>query len=186
MNARQPTIRPLTRDAIFSAALEVLGVNAGASLSEIAIRAGVGRATLHRHFRNRDDLIAAIGAQALAETEAAVRAVDSPGAPAVDRLRAMFEAVIPLGGHYHFLGMQPVADELLKAGYRSQLDWLRALVDALRSEGEVALDIPSSWAVAQIDQMIWLAWREVSAGRLAQADAADLAVRTIVTGLSPQ
>ena len=51
-------IRPATLDAIVEAAVVALGENRSASMSEIAIRAGIGRATLHRHFSTRDGLIA--------------------------------------------------------------------------------------------------------------------------------
>ena len=183
MNATKTAIRPSTHEAIIAAALELFNANANTSMSEIAVRAGVGRATLHRHFRTREDLVRVLGEQALAATEAAVRAIDSTDRDALSRLRGMFQAVIPLGAQYAFLSTEHVSDEVARSRYREQIDWVRELVGALRADGVVATDIPASWAVAQIDQLIWVAWREVSAGRLALADAPDLAVRTLINGL---
>ncbi len=183
MNNPKATIRPSTHDAIVAAALELFNANANTSMSEIAVRAGVGRATLHRHFRTRDDLVRAMGEQALAATETAVKTIDSPHTPSLERLRHMFEAVIPLGAQYAFLSTEHIADEQLRARYAEQLNWVHDLVSALHDEGVLASDFPASWAVAQIDQLIWVGWREVSAGRLAMADAPDLAVRTLINGL---
>ena len=58
-------------------------------------------------------------------------------------------------------------------------------MDDLKAEGAIAADLPRSWAVANIDAQVWLAWSEVAAGNLAPAHAADLALRTLLEGLSP-
>jgi AcrR family transcriptional regulator len=47
------------RDAILAAALEALTESSDASLNAIARRAGVGNATLYRHFRTREELVLA-------------------------------------------------------------------------------------------------------------------------------
>lgn len=152
-------------------------------MSEIALNAGVGRATLHRHFRGRDELIDAIHHQCLDETNAAVVAVDKADCRARDRLGAMLEAVIPLGDRFHFLRAESGRDPALAQRYQQELDWLRELVLALKGENEIGADVPTGWALAQIDQLVWCAWCEVSEGRLAAADAPALAVRTLLAGL---
>ena len=175
--------RPSARDVIVDAAIRLLARNPGASSSALARRAGVGRATLHRHFRGRHELLAAIARTCLDETEAAVRAAVEGEAGATRRLRRMFEAVIPLGDRYHFLYHQPLRDDAAAAGQQRQLEWVAGLVEGLKAEGAVAADVPSAWVVAQIDQMVWAAWNEVAAGRIAAADAGALAVRTLLHGL---
>ena len=47
-------------DAIVVAALEALTQSPDASLNAIAKRAGVGNATLYRHFQTREDLVLAV------------------------------------------------------------------------------------------------------------------------------
>ena len=152
-------------------------------MSEIAHAAGVGRATLHRHFRQKNDLLITIGAQCVAEMNAAVLAVDSPDSPAVDRLFAMLTNVIPLGDRYAFLRFEWLEDESLQMGYEAQLEWATALVEHLKSEREIAEDVPTSWAVAQVDQVIWNAWNAVSTGQVSADDATQLAMRTLLKGL---
>ncbi|MGI5239512.1 TetR family transcriptional regulator [Dactylosporangium sp. CA-139066] len=63
------------RSAILRAASELLmDQPAGAQIPEIARRAGVGQATLYRHFRDRHALIAAVVADQLDRLEASVHA----------------------------------------------------------------------------------------------------------------
>ena len=176
-------IRPRTLAAIIEAAIRLLNVDPGVTMSEVARAAGVGRATLHRHFQSKADLLKAVGARCMEETNAAVLATDVPDGPAVDRLRAMLKSVIPLGDRYAFLRFEGSDDETLQAGYEAQLEWTTALAEQLRAEGAIAADVPTSWVVAQVDQVIWTAWTALSTGELLPDDAAELALRTLLKGL---
>ena len=176
-------IRPRTLAAIVEAAIRLLNVDPGVTMSEVARAAGVGRATLHRHFQSKADLLKAVGARCMEETNAAVLATDVPDGPAVDRLRAMLKSVIPLGDRYAFLRFEGLDDAALAAGYEAQLAWTTALIEHLRAEDAIAADVPTSWAVAQVDQIIWSAWTALSTGELATDDAAELALRTLLKGL---
>ena len=181
----EPPLRPPMRQAILDAAIDTFARNPGASLSEIATRAGVGRASLHRHFASRADLIAAASRQCMDEIDAATAAALKDAHTARERLSRMLDAVVPLGDRYHFLVSESVDDESVRKRYEDELHWLARLVDDLKAEGVITADAPRSWAVANIDAQVWLAWSEVAAGRLAPAHAADLAVRTLLEGLGP-
>ncbi|ROR72822.1 TetR/AcrR family transcriptional regulator [Bogoriella caseilytica] len=61
-----------TRRAILEAGIAVLSVNPGASISEIAARAGVSRSTFHRYFSDKAALTEAANVRAAEEWEAAV------------------------------------------------------------------------------------------------------------------
>ena len=178
-------LRPSTRQAILDSAMDTFARNPGASLSEVATRAGVGRASLHRHFSSRADLIAAASKQCMDEIDAATAEALKDAHTARERLSRMLEAIVPLGDRYHFLVSETVDDESVRKRYEDELDWLAHLVDDLKAEGVIAADAPRSWAVANIDAQVWLAWSEVAAGNLAPAHAADLALRTLLEGLGP-
>lgn len=182
--ARKHRIRPGTLEAIVEAAIRSMNANPGASMSEIATRAGVGRATLHRHFRTRDDLLDTIGARCIEEMNAAVLAVDSEGHPAIERLRIMFEAVVPLGDRYNFLRYDTGRYEDSEDAYKAQLQWVASLVYDLKAEGNLDPQIPARWAIAQIDQLVWSAWKEVSDRHLTAGEASELAIRTLLHGLN--
>ena len=179
------TFRAPMREAIIDAAIETFASNPGASLAEVAARAGVGRASLHRHFRSRAHLLTAIGHQCISEVDAATRAAVKDAGSARERLLNMLEAVIPLGDRYHFLAQETTGDADLQARYEAELQWVTGLVEALREEGALAMDVPPGWVVANIDAQIWLAWSQVAAGNLAPADAAGLVFRTLLKGLGP-
>jgi AcrR family transcriptional regulator len=51
---------PTIRRQVMSAAREVLGQDAGAPVAEIAVRAGVSRATFYRHFGSRESLLKSV------------------------------------------------------------------------------------------------------------------------------
>ena len=178
------TIRPTTHDAIINAAIATLAENPGASMNDIAKRAGVGRATVYRNYKTRDELIVAIQARSIKETDAAVLAALEEDMTALQTLEAMFVAIIPLGDRFHFLSTEFAYDDELKKKYQRELDWLTGLVHALKSEGVIADDIPESWATEQLNQIIWTAWREVGEGRVAPAAAPALALRTFTRGMS--
>ena len=178
-------LRPSIRQAALDAAIDTLARNPGVSLTEIASRAGVGRASLHRHFPSRADLIAAASQQCMDEIDAATAEALEDAQTARERLARMLEAVVPLGDRYHFLMSEAVEDEGVRRRYADELAWLAQLVDDLKEEGVIAAEVPRSWAVVNIDAQVWIAWSEVAAGNLAPAHAADLALRTLLQGLGP-
>ena len=153
-------------------------------MSEVAREAGIGRATLHRHFRTKADLVNAIGMRCIEEMNAAVQATDSEEKSAIERLRLMLHATIPIGDRYAFLNFVALADEKVKRGYDHQLTWASALVKSLRQEGVIRADVPTRWVVAQIDQQIWTAWTAVSEWGYDPKDAATLAFNTLMYGMS--
>lgn len=62
------------RRQILDAALELLSEDPDSSFAQIAHAAGVGQATVYRHFADRQDLVAALLEDSLARTEALVEA----------------------------------------------------------------------------------------------------------------
>ena len=178
--------RPPMREAILDAAIDTLSRNAGSSLFDIATRAGVGRASLHRHFPSRRDLIVAVARQCMDEIDAALQAAFEGTDSARERLWRMLEAIVPLGDRYHFLAMEAFDDQGLQERHEADVEWLGRLVDELEEECVVAADVPRAWAVANVDAQVWLAWSEVAAGNIAPANAADLAFRTLLEGLGPR
>lgn len=153
-------------------------------MSEVAREAGVGRATLHRHFRTKDDLVNTIGLRCIEEMNTAVRATDIDEKTAIERLRSMLDAAIPIGDKYAFLRYVALTDDGVRNAYHQQLSWASALVQSLKNEGVIAPTVPNRWVVAQLDQQIWIAWTAVSEWGFDPKDAAALAFHTLMHGLS--
>ncbi len=175
-----------TKQAILDAAVDVLARRPRATLAEIAEDAGVGRATVHRHFRSRDELLTTLARQAIDQTDDACRSIDYYGQPASTSLRQTIEAIVPLGSRYAFLAYQNISDRddsPIGADLRRQAEQMRQLVAAAQDEGMFAPDVPIAWIVATIDALIYAAWNTVSDGRVAPRDASALLIRTITQGL---
>jgi AcrR family transcriptional regulator len=57
------TVSPTAQARILEAAREILAADSAATVGDIAARAGVSRATVHRYFPTRAGLLAAVGAE---------------------------------------------------------------------------------------------------------------------------
>ncbi|MGW0704425.1 TetR/AcrR family transcriptional regulator [Streptomyces sp. NPDC002643] len=82
-----------TRAAILDAAARVLGRRTDAGMTEIAEEAGVGRATLYRHFPTRESLLRAVAQTGITELMEAFDAAhldDLPADRAIARIVAIF------------------------------------------------------------------------------------------------
>lgn len=84
-----PEVRPVVRSdvrrnrqALLDAARELLTARSDVPMYEVAKRAGVGQATLYRHFPDRGAMVAAVAAEYLAALEAEVAAL-APGPEAL-------------------------------------------------------------------------------------------------------
>jgi AcrR family transcriptional regulator len=177
-------IRPQARDAIVEAAFQVFGQDPGASLADIAERAGVGRATLHRHFKGRDDLMVALAHTAMRELDEAVDAAVADAPSYTEALRISLEAIIPLADRQWFLARESVEhDPEVMAAYRRQLKELADAIDAAKAEGSFSAEVPTSWIGQAFDHLVYAAWESVRSGEATANQAAALAWRTLTAGL---
>jgi len=146
----------------------------------------VGRATLHRHFKSRDDLVDTLAHAALDATDAACADINYFGQSASVSLRETIEALVPLGATYAFLAYQPISeaqDTPLGERLRAQSEQMRVLVEAAQNDGMFSKDIPLAWLVTSIDALIYAGWDAVRRGDIAPNDVARLTLRTLERGL---
>ncbi|MEM7458593.1 MAG: helix-turn-helix domain-containing protein [Pseudomonadota bacterium] len=178
------SIRPPTRDAIIEAAFAVFSKNPSAALSEIAERAGIGRATLHRHFASRDDLVRALALQANQEMDAAVETACAPAQSYSEAVRLALQALIPLGDRHGFLALELFSNDAdMQAEFARQSRETAELIDAAKREGLFSKAVATSWIVQAFDHLIYAGWESVSAGETTPDQAAELAWRTLTIGL---
>lgn len=178
------SIRPSTRDAIIESAFAVLSKNPSAALADVAARAGVGRATLHRHFASREDLMRELAMLASKEMDVAVEMACTPAKSYSEAVRLALEALIPLGDRHGFLALEPFADDPdMQAEFARQNQETADLMDAAKREGLFDKSIPTSWIVQAFDHLLYAGWEAVNADELTPDQAADLAWRTLTNGL---
>ena len=180
--------RKSSKEELLNAAIAILVNNPSASLSEVVKKAGVGRATLYRYFPTREALIKEIALLAIQQTDEAVAPIVAKQLSYKETLREILDAIVPLGDRFHFLMSESSTykDPEIAQAYNRQLEDLNTLVEGLKQEGVVALDISNAWAIAAIDSLIWAAWYSIQTGYVAPKEAASFVYRTLIQGLQPQ
>ena len=176
--------RMTAHDALIEAAFVVLSRDPSAPLSAVAEAAGVGRATLHRHFSGRDELVRALAQIAIAEMDAAAETACEDVQSAAEALQRTLEALIPLGDRYGFLANEPLEhDPAIRAENRRQRRETEAMVEAAKLEGVFDTNAPTAWIVRAYEYLLCAAWESVRAEDATTGQAADLAWRTLTSGL---
>lgn len=162
--------------SIIETAFDLLGRNAGAGFAELAAVAGIGRATLYRHFPTREALLAELARIATADIDAAVNAAVAGARTYREALEAAFRACVPLADRQAFLSGDALGADPALAG-KAAAD--RAdLVDSIaraQAEGAFARDLPADWLAEAYDTLIWVAWTLIREGRATPTQAADFA-----------
>ncbi len=178
------SIRPETRDAITEAAFEVFSEHPTASLGDIAKRAGVGRATLHRHFPGRPELMRALAGIALTELEQAVETTIAGAQSSAEEFRLSIHAIVPLANRQWFLAHEaPQADPATAEAYAASRAELLRDIEQAKTEGVFDAHVPTEWIAEAYDNLIYAAWSLVRSGEATPKQAADLAWRTLSSGL---
>ncbi len=179
-------MKPTTRDAIIEAAFLTFNETPGGSLGDVAARAGVGRATLHRHFNARDDLMAALAQTAIDELDEAIDAATAHAPTHTECLRLSLAAVIPLASRQWFLSHEDFSKTPeLTARYQASVAELYMEIDAARAEGSLAPDLPTRWIAEAYENLIYAAWTMVREDEATARQAIDMTWRTFLKGVSP-
>ena len=175
-----------SRKAIIEAAVRVLLNDTGASLSEIAQEAGVGRATLYRHFDTKESLLQALARQCLAETDAAMEPIKAQGLKGRTAIEASVAALMPLADRFRFLlnlWSFTEGDEEVNRIYQRQLSELEHSIEEARSAHEIDRHIPTKWIVAAYDHLLYAAWQMIHQGLMTHEQAGSIFTRTLFEGI---
>jgi len=177
-------IRLPSKEAIIEAGFTVFNRDPSASLAQVAELAGVGRATLHRHFSSREALVHALAEIAITEMDEVVAAACADVKSHGEALRVSLEVLIPLGDRYGFLTSEAIehAPELQSEFARQQRE-TEEMVEGAKREKLFDRAVPTAWIVQAFDYLLMAAWESVRAGDVTQAQAGELAWRTLTAGL---
>lgn len=174
-----------TEQRILTAAIRLLADDAKASMSDVASAAGVGRATLYRHFASREELLRAIRLESLRECRHALEDVPAPGVAFQEGLRQVIAALLQVLDRYRVLAAAPPADRS-DPQQRPLLEEIeRPLLDLFRrgaADGEVASDLDPGLILVMLSGMLTGARRAIAEGRLS-TDIADVLARTLLRGI---
>ncbi|RFU40385.1 TetR/AcrR family transcriptional regulator [Actinomadura logoneensis] len=181
-------------DEILGAAIRHLNAEPTASMAQLAEAAGVSRATLHRHFASREDLLRALGERATRrweESQDAAGIDDAAASGDPDRLaaalRAMLTAFVVDADDFgfaltdHFVNRVP---ELVAWGARLEEREI-AFYAACQSAGVLRADLPVRWVSNTVYGLMISVRESLRRGDVAHRDVADLAIDTFLAGAAP-
>jgi TetR/AcrR family transcriptional regulator, mexCD-oprJ operon repressor len=131
--------------AILEAAASVLLTRGEqASMNDVAVAAGVARATVYRYFPNRQTLLDELGARAISSAGERLAAARIDEIPVADGIARAVRALVDVGEPFVVLArerLQPDAEQ-----FEHHVGGpLRALVERGQAEGELRADVPSAW-----------------------------------------
>ncbi|MFI5730933.1 TetR/AcrR family transcriptional regulator [Kribbella sp. NPDC051587] len=173
--------------AILTAATDCLSRDPAASTSEIAKAAGVGRVTLYGHFPSRAELVDAVFVHAIEDGEGSLSLVDLTGDPR-DALARLVESSWHLVDRYAALLV--AAHDTLPPGrvrelHADPMARVEKLLERGLSEGVFRSDLPVSWLVSVMHNVMHGAAGEIQAGRLSSGKAAGYITATLLAAFTP-
>ena len=174
----------MDRDQVLRSAAALLSRKSTATMDEVARAAGIGRATLHRHFAGRDALVRALEELGIHAFEVAFDNARLDEGTAVDALRRLVAEAEPNAQLLAFL----VTENQLFEGDQVNEGWARldARVSALfrrgQQEGDIRIDLSTAWLTEALYGLIGAcAWAVVD-GRVAAKDFQYMIIELLLGG----
>ena len=169
--------------AILDAALEALASDPDSSMSEIARRAGVVRATIYVHFPTRDALLDAVMEYAVGQVAEATREAEPERGEPVEALARVLRATWRQLAQFHgllALNTARLSAEELHRRHLPVLDQLEPLIERGQKQGAFRSDLPVSWLLGVTRSIVHTASHEIRGGRLPDSEAEDVMISTIL------
>ena len=173
--------------AILDAALEALASDPDSSMSEIARRAGVVRATIYVHFPTRTDLLDAVMEHAVTQVADAMRDAEPHRGEPIEALERVLRATWRELARFHALlaiNTARLSAQELHRRHVPMLDQLEPLIERGQKQGIFRSDLPVSWHLAVIRAIVHAASHEIQGGRLAESKAEAAMLSTAVAAIS--
>lgn len=173
--------------AILDAALEALASDPDTSMSEIARRAGVVRATIYVHFPTRESLLDAVMERAVADVAAATKSAEPERGEPADALERVLRATWRELARFHALlaaNIARLSAEELRRRHLPVLDQLQPLIERGQAQGTFRRDLSVSWHLAVLRAIVHTASQEVRGGRIPESVAEAAMLSTAIAAIS--
>ena len=173
--------------AILDAGLEALASDPDSSMSEIARRAGVVRATIYVHFPTRESLLDAVMEHAVGQVAAATKAAEPGRGEPVEALERVLKATWRQLAEFHgllALNTARLSPAELHRRHLPVLDQLEPLIRRGQKQGVFRRDLPVSWHLAVIRAIVHTASFESRSGRIRESEAEAAMLSTAISAIS--
>jgi len=173
--------------AILDGALEALASDPDSSMSAIARRAGVVRATIYVHFPTRTALLDAVMEHAVGQVVDAMRGAEPRRGEPVEALERVLRATWRELARFHgllALNTARLTAEELHRRHVPMLDQLEPLIQRGQEQGVFRSDLPVAWHLAVIRAIVHTASHEIQGGRISESDAEAAMLSTAIAAVS--
>jgi AcrR family transcriptional regulator len=176
--------RESTADLIVAAATQCWAADPSATLDEVAVIAGVGRATLHRHFPGgRIDLLHACATAGIAALDDALRAAELDSAPPAEAIDRLIDLLVQSGDRLHFLLVVDLGqDDDIERAEQQINDRIQAILDRATAHGVLQREVSRIWRFRALEALVYAAWTAIAAGEIAPLDAPRLVREAMLRG----
>lgn len=181
----------LKRDQALGAAQRLLNVDATASMATIAESAGISRATLHRHFPTREDLLTELGTRSLDRWQERLDSVSAEEVIASGDADLMTRTIVELVHGYvddaHDFGFALTDHVILAdASLIARTERLTSREAALWAGGQkvglLRADLPARWICHAVYGLLVAGREATRQGDVAPRELADLVLSTFLKG----
>ncbi len=170
--------------AIIEASIETFSLNPAAGMSEIAAAAGVGRATLYRHFESREALIEKLAIICLEQLNTVTAPLKQLSGRAA--IEAEIEAVMPLADRFQFLiKLWTIAadSDIVKQIDEQQRNELATVIEQAKEAGEIAPQLPTVWIVSFYESTLATAWSLIASEKITIDEAVAYTKQSFFQGV---
>ena len=166
--------------SIVVAAADLLAERPRASMQEIAAAAGVHRATVHRHFAVRDDLLLAVRDYVWERCVTDMRAVaEDPDTDPGEALARLVHRQLEIMDRYRIYRYVPVVDTRSETSRPSRLSTVAGIFARAQEAGAARTDLEPAELAVVLSGLVQTALPEIAQGRMDIPRAAKLCLRVI-------
>jgi AcrR family transcriptional regulator len=188
-SARKPRRADAERNkaAIINAALAALANDPGASMAEIARRAGVVRATVYMHFPTRESLLDAVMEHATGLVADAIRSAEPDRGEPMEALERVLLATWKQLSDFHgvlAINISRLSAKELRRRHLPMTTQFIPLLERGQSDGVFRSDFSAQWLIAVIRAIVHVASTELQAGRLSEAEVEQTMLTTALAAVS--
>lgn len=175
---------------IVAVAGRLLTADPSVGMAEVAAAAGVGRATVYRHFPSRDALLSAIYESGISTAEEAMRDCRLDEGTATDALSRLTHAWLDVIDRFAFTQIVTQTAHLQSQEHNARQEAifaepLHALVARGQAAGEFSIALTAAWILMTFGALLHQAGLAISAGSLTHDDAPDFVLQTLLHGVTP-